>query len=284
MIKPNTDQRFYKLNDTKLRSKIARITAPMKNKNSNDIADEILELYCDDDSTILNVNIDWDDPYECYLAVIWDGLNIQYVKNQKFELCYAAIETDPFALRYIKRQLESMCIAAVEKNGLVLQHVKKQTSAICRCAVANDGMALQYVKDQTMDLCEIAIRNNPLSFRFVTDKTKELTMLAISLDSYNLRYANFLTPRMIKELIDEEPFIIFEFNNPPPELCLYAIKKDLRCIGSVHFAQVPPGPVLTQLQQFLVMAQLKFGSKLLHGTNNSLWYLPGMLHQYNIPQ
>jgi hypothetical protein len=206
----------------------------------NDILDDILDIYCSDDSTYININIDWYDEYESFVAVLWDGLNLQYVPVQTDELC----------------------LAAVQENGLALQYVLNKTSEICSEAVKNDGLALQFVEDQTEDMCYTALMHKPLAFKYVKNKTPGITEYAINEEPFNIKFANNITPKMCKELIDNDPLAIFMFNNPPPELCLYALKKDLRCIGSVDFSQVPTGVVRDALMEFLLLAKLKYGDEL----------------------
>jgi hypothetical protein len=87
---------------------------------------------------------------------------------------------------------------------------------------------------------------------------------------------------MCKELIDIDADIIFQLNYPPPELCLYVVRKDLRYIGSVRFNEVPVGPVLTELRSHLTMAHLKYGDSIKHEPDNDIWYLPDMVYSYKI--
>lgn len=258
-------RKLEKLNDTALRQKVLEVT--MRNQQINiyeghgeyDMLDDILNIYCTDDNTDINVNIDWDDEYESFVSVLWDGLNLQYVPQQTDELC----------------------LHAVKENGLALQYVLNQTEEICNEAVRNDGMALQYVMAQTEQMCYDAIMHKPLAFKYVKNKTAELTEYAISEEPFNVKFASHVTPKMCKELIDNDPLSIFYLNNPPPELCLYAIKKDLRCIGSVDFDQLPDGLVRDSLLEFLLLAKLKYGEELKNfGAKDSIWCYGLHMHDY----
>ena len=288
MIKPNTTNRFNMLNDAALRNQVAIETTNNANHNKaigNSkyvLNDDIMELYLNDDKNPINVNIDWSDLYECYLAVIWDGMNLKYAKVQSELVCFSAVYECGMALQFVKRQTHDICMAAVINNGLALQFVRKPTEMMNKVAVENNGLALEYVKEQTEEICKLAVQNDPLSFRFVKDPSDEFTMFAIFEDVRNIRFAKNVTPKMCKLLVDIDPHIIFQLNNPPPELCLYAIRKDLTCIGSVHFNEVPAGPILDELRSHLVMAQLKYGDEIMHGKDNSLWYLPGLLYSYKV--
>lgn len=265
MIKPTIGKKFSTLNDSVLRNRVIdTVTNTIQNNSIEDsdygINTDILDLYLTDDTQVINVNMDWDDEFECQQSVISDGMNLKYVKLQTPEIC----------------------MAAVTNNGWALQYVRKQTKEMCKVAVSNNGMALEFVKHQTEEICKLAVQNNPLSFRFVKDPSDEFTMFAIFEDTRNIRFARNVTPKMCKLLVDIDPHIIFQLNNPPPELCLYVIRKDLQCIGSVRFNEVPTGTILNELQAHLVMAQLKYGDIIKYDPDISVWYLPGLIHSYKV--
>lgn len=281
--------KFNSLNDKDLRRNIGKIykirTRNMSYREKmidGNLANMLVNLYCKDKLTNINTHINWSDTDDCYEAVMWNGLNLQYVKRQYKFLCESAVNADGMALQYVKRQTPELCEVAVNNDGLALQFVKKQTPEICEIAVRQNGLALEYVKNQTEDICLLAITQNPRSFRFVKDKTVELSVYAIDCDHYNLRYSPIITPYICKVAIDADPLAIFHIHNPPPELCLYAIKKDLRCIGSVKFMGLPDNPIRYQLDKFLTMARLKFGTDLNYNDYHRQWYLSGYLHDYGM--
>jgi hypothetical protein len=204
-------------------------------------------------------NFDWDDPIECLGAVIWNGLNLQFVK----------------------RQLKFICEEAVSNNGLALKYVKNKTEDLCLSAVQNDGLALEFVpkQKQTFDVCVAALRNDPTSFRFLHDQYgDELKYLEIAMETYppNIRFVKDLKPDLCEYLIGKYPDIILELYKPAPELCLFAIRKDLKLIGSVHFDTLVDGPIKDELHQHLAIAMITYGDKLIN--SGGKWFIRPFVH------
>lgn len=204
-------------------------------------------------------DFDWSDPIECLGAVIWNGLNLQFVK----------------------RQLKFICKEAVTHNGLALKYVKHKTEDLCLLAVQNDGLALEFVpkQKQTFDVCVAALRNDPTSYRFLYDQYgDERKYLEIAMEIYppNIRFVKDLTPDLCEYLIGKYPDLILELYKPAPELCLFAIRKDLRLIGSVNFDTLIDGPVKDELTQHLAIAMVKYGDSLVKSGDR--WFLRPFIH------
>ena len=204
----------------------------------------------------LSESWDWDDMNFCHEALQWNGLN----------------------LKHVKKQVSYFCKIAVQQNGLALQYVKRKTPEICQLAVEQNEMALEFVNQQNPDICYAALRENPESFKFIKDQYdgERYIQYAIEGDPYNIRYLHRYDPYVCIRAIDLEPSSILELYNPAPELCLYAIKKDLSLIGCVFFDKVPEGPIKDQLLALRTQAILSFGDDI--DNENDHWYVTPYVH------
>lgn len=204
-------------------------------------------------------NFDWDDPIECLGAVIWNGLNLQFVKHQLKFIYKEAVSNNGLALKYVKHKTEDLCLLAVRENGLALEYVPKQK--------------------QTFDVCVAALRSDPTAYRFLHDQYGfENKYLEYAIETYppNIRFVKDLDARLCAYIIGKHPLVIFELYKPAPELCLYAIRHDLRAIGSVNIDKVADGPIKDELKQHLAVALLKFGDTLIN--NDGKWFVHPYVH------
>ena len=152
----------------------------------------------------------WNDENFCKKAVKYNGLLLEFVKNQTDEICKIAVSQSGIALKFVNEQTYELCkiacdrfdysytkIVKYSKNGfyyvndktdeickMVLQKcgnqllfVENQTENMCKLAVNQNGLALKHVKEQTDEICKLAIQQNVNAFQFVRNKTEELCKL-----------------------------------------------------------------------------------------------------------
>lgn len=238
--------------------------------------DELLNAYrmSDDKKLVKSVNLSGCN--ECLAAIYTNPMNLELIKYQTEFLCLEAVKQNGFALKFVRTQTDEICLEAVKNYHLALQWVKNQTNEICLAAVQENGYALQYVKNQTEEICIAALYSEPRSFYMIKDQ-EDYIELALKLDSYNIRFVKNRTPMMCMALLDIDPLAIMHINRPSPELCLYAVRKDLRAIGSVHFDCIPEGPIKIELANWCMQAIIKYGDKLHH--LDDCWSLSGLKHE-----
>ena len=242
----------------------------------SDRTDALLDAYRMTDDKKLAKSVDLSGCNECLAAIYTNPMNLELIKYQTEFLCLEAVKQNGFTLKFDRKQTDEICLEAVKNYHLALQWVKNQTSEICLAAVEQNGYALQYVKNQTEEICLAALYSEPRSFSMIKDQDDYIE-LALKLDSYNIRFVKNRTPMMCMALLDMDPLAILHINRPSPELCLYAIRKDLRAIGSVHFDCVPEGPIKVELAKWCMQAIVKYGDKLHH--HEDCWSLPGLKHE-----
>ncbi len=247
-----------------------------KSPIDSDRTDSLLDAYRMSDDKKLAKSIDLSGCNECLAAIYTNPMNLELVKYQTEFLCLEAVKLYGFTLKFVRTQTPEICLEAVKNYHLALQWVKNQTPEICLAAVEKNGYALQYVKNQTEEICLAALHSEPRSFYMIKDQ-EDYIELALKLDSYNIRFVKNRTPAMCMALIDMDPLAIFHINRPSPELCLYAIRKDLRAVGSVHFRCIPEGPIKVELAKWCMQAIVKFGDKLHH--YEDCWFLPNHKHE-----
>lgn len=201
--------------------------------NSWDIADQLIEQYRNSNAVI--PEFDWVDEEECYLhAVAPNGYNLQFVKEQTYDLILNALDRHPLALKYVINQTDEWCDMAVGKDGLALKHVKNQTRELCMTAIKNNPHALQYVKEQDTEMVEYALAMDPSVIGFVKHKTAKMCM----------------------DAVDRDPEAFLRIYNPSPELCLYAVKKNHNLFGNVDFNKIQDGVIKDNLKALLTQALL----------------------------
>lgn len=101
--------------------------------------------------------VDWKescDSDEIMRMVIDNGLNIQFVENQSFDLCRLAIQENIYSYVYIKnhdmrKQLRRVLLSV---DGMLLEFIDEQTEELCIRAVKNNALALQFVKPEFIEL------------------------------------------------------------------------------------------------------------------------------------
>lgn len=237
--------------------------------------DILLDEYRMSNDIKLSKSIELAGCNECLAAIYVNPMNLALVKYQTEFLCLEAVKLNGLALQFVRTQTDAICLQSVKNHYMGLQWVKKQTDEICLAAVSENGYALQYVKNQTNEICMAALYSEPRSFSMILEQENYIE-LALELDSYNIRFVKNRTPMMCMALLDMDPLAIMHINRPPPELCLYAIRKDLRAIGSVHFRCIPEGPVKVELAKWLMQAILKYGEQLQN--SEDCWFIPGLKH------
>jgi len=128
-------------------------------------------------------------------------------EEQPYELCRVAVLMDGLALQYIDDPSTLTIIDAVCENPLALQFVpsKQQTNVLVKIALNYNWRALQFVSRQTYQLCAHAIRQNWRAVRLVRMKNSihsnhlihkdyyKLFMLAIQINPRAIRYIQKLS-------------------------------------------------------------------------------------------
>ena len=135
-----------------------------KYKTNKFILEEAKDIYSDSDL--------------CLKVVKHNGIVLNCVKEQTYEICLEAVKQNGLALQYVKEQTREICLEAVKQNGLALQYVKEQTREICLEAVKQNGFALDYVKEQTLEICLEAVKENGYSLYYVKEQTREICLTA----------------------------------------------------------------------------------------------------------
>jgi hypothetical protein len=107
-------------------------------------------------------------------AVKQNGMILQYVKNQTYDICMEAVKQTGLALQYVKNQTEENCMEAIKQNIWALEYVNNQTEDMCMKAVKKDGLVLQFVKNQTEAICMKAVKQNSMAFKYVKIETDML--------------------------------------------------------------------------------------------------------------
>jgi len=122
-----------------------------------------------------NLKKEINDGVDYYLEIVdEDGLELEFIENQTFNICRAAIHQNGKALQFVKKQTSELCIEAVKQNGMALQFVNYQSKKICIEAVKENGMALEFVKKQTEKICLEAVKENGMAFEFVKKQTPQI--------------------------------------------------------------------------------------------------------------
>mgnify|MGYP000450382836 CR=1 FL=1 len=91
-------------------------------------------------------------------AVIKDGCELQFVKNQTENICIIAICQNYVALKYVRNQTERICWLAINSNPKTLLYIREQTESYCLQAVKNNCRA--FIISSSIDDRDISLANN----------------------------------------------------------------------------------------------------------------------------
>ena len=69
---------------------------------------------------------DWNDSEYCLVAVKENGYNLEYVKEQTFEICLEAIKETGLALEYVKEQTPLIIHSLKKYHTLLYKSFKKK--------------------------------------------------------------------------------------------------------------------------------------------------------------
>ena len=95
---------------------------------------------------------DWNDSEYCLMAVRENPINLEFVKNQTYEICLEAVKQNGLALLYVKEQTFEICLEAVKRDGYALEFVKEQTPLI-----------IHYLKKCKMRIYELYKKENRIT-------------------------------------------------------------------------------------------------------------------------
>jgi hypothetical protein len=163
----------------------------------------------------------------CRIAVVKEyAANLKYCVNKTKELCRLAVEENGYSLKYIQDQDEELCKLAVSKLGSALQFCKIQTEEICKIAVQSDPSVLQYVWHQTEELCQLALNLNPEVYVDVRRPDVETYKLNEHKKYGRVMPFIFESEQKAIEEVKNGDALLYYVQNPSPELCKIAIKKN----------------------------------------------------------
>lgn len=92
--------------------------------------------------------------------VIKNGLDLEFVDNQYYDLCLAAVKQNGRSLEFVKHQTEKICIAAVKSNEWAILYVKKPTIEMYKIAVKQNIEILEHIKNKRIyNICKNYIEN-----------------------------------------------------------------------------------------------------------------------------
>lgn len=166
-------------------------------QSDNPAGEVILKALSSRGSLLAKIDTEKQTEQQCLVAVAKDGLALQHVSNQTFEVCRTAILNNPDAIGCIRqdmfereRELPSCVYGALEISPQSLKYLRLQNEAFCRLAVEQDPATLQFVQPefQTESICEIAIRSDPELLAHVQNKTRQIVELAVAANPLTLRY------------------------------------------------------------------------------------------------
>lgn len=166
----------------------------------------------------LDIYNDFDDEQYLQLyniAVLQNGLALQYIKNPSRNIIINALTQNGLALKYVEKQDKEFALIATSQNGLALQYIlfqdNKNNDIIINSlnnnglalqfvyninnnyynlALSNNGLALQFIKSQNNTLCLLAVKNNGFALKYVQNQTYEICFEAITQNGLALQYVN----------------------------------------------------------------------------------------------
>lgn len=108
-----------------------------------------------------------------------DGLELQYITNQTYELCVAAVNNNPDALKYAKIKTEEFYCEVVAFNSKILLQIEKQSDKICLASLTRGVRALEYMREQNPLICLIAISQCATALKYIRKPTQQMIDIAL---------------------------------------------------------------------------------------------------------
>jgi len=148
-----------------------------------------------------------------YKIIKYDGLALEYVKEQSEELCLKAVMKNGHTLLFVKEQTEKICLEAVKQDGFSLKYVREQTPKICWEAVKQNGHALSYVREQTEEICLEAVKKNGFALQYVKTQTPNICLEAVKKNGLALQFVKIQTNEICSEAVKQNDKALYYVNN-----------------------------------------------------------------------
>ena len=181
-------------------------------------------------------------PEEVYCEVVSkDGKLIKHITIQTQKICDVAFANDKASFPHIQKKFKTydMCLEAVKLDGDYLDFVPDDhfLDSVIMEALSRSGNALRFIKDPDDKMCFTALNNNPAAIHHIKKPTDAMYLIACKTQP---QFYNFIKDKSIIndqerliELVNANPELLSNINNPTYEQCLKAVKKSGRLIKDV---------------------------------------------------
>jgi hypothetical protein len=121
--------------------------------NSKELLDYLIDVTLGD-QTEWQQRINNDDE-EKYLALCEkDGLALQFIENQTYDICMAAVKQFTFSIEYVKMvdKYYEICLYAVDQDWKTINLIdyyrltRDQIKEICRIVLSKDDVVIDYIE------------------------------------------------------------------------------------------------------------------------------------------
>lgn len=172
----------------------------------------------------------------CLTAVTLDGLCLKYIKNQTVELVNQALISNPNSIKYVLESLmnENMCRFLTSIDYRFIKYFDIQPPDICINMVKQNGLLLEHIKhkNQNNEICKLAIINNIDSIKWAKYISPEIANHVLyTTPKYASNILNNIDIKIINsdvlmKLLNNDPSLISNINNPPLEIIIYVLQKN----------------------------------------------------------
>ena len=215
----------------------------------NDLYEEIPETYQD----------------MCLLAVMSNGLMLQYVKNQTPSICMAAVINSEFSLQYVDTTemtsdvYHRICMKAISINGYMIKYVDRYLMThdryyeLCLVAINQQPLAIYFVHKQSLgrhynELCLRAATINGLSLMFM-DTSSGVINTTHSTHSTDVPSIEVTYNDICIAALKNYGYALKYVYDQTPEMCKIALRENLNSFCYVH----------EQTEDLCLMLATKFG-------------------------
>lgn len=143
----------------------------------------------------LEVEYRYDERYikchiENYKTVSKEGLCLENVMYQTYEICKSGIVNDPLAIKYTKNQKEELCELAIRSLPRSIMAITNANLYLRRLAVSLEGTLIDHILDkyyngvekceEALELSMIAVKRDGWAIFSIPDPSYELILEAVS--------------------------------------------------------------------------------------------------------
>jgi hypothetical protein len=181
----------------------------------------------------------------CILAVMTDGLALEFIKDKTYEICEWAVLQNPLAMEFVPDNISlsiNVLQTIVKKNYRCVKYINDpyiwqyalditynaffyiQSTEIINYALSKNGELLWHIKNPTNEQCKIAVQTHGMVLERCV-QSKYLQLKAVKSNGMALQFIDYPTTKIKIAAVRQNGRAIRFINQPSRRLCKIAVKQ-----------------------------------------------------------